>query len=450
MTIIAADWLLPISSAPIKKGAVAVENSQIIAVGAKNEVCDQFPDVQVRDFGEAAILPGFVNAHAHLELTVMRGFLDSVENNFFAWLRKLTAARLHFSAEDLFNSTLFGALEAVRAGVTCIGDIATNANLSLQALQQAGARGVSFQEVINPDINQAQMTFESLVEKTIDLRTRESSTVQIGVSPHAPYSVSPQLFKLVTNFALENALPVSIHAAESRSEKEFIEQGSGLFADFLAAREISWNAPKTSTIKYLNALGVLETSPLLAHCVNVDESDLELIAQTNTKIAHCPKSNAKFAHGVAPFAKFLTKNIKVGLGSDSVASNNTCDILEEGRFAALLGRAHDNFVSADEILRAATLGGAAALGLENEIGTLESGKQADLNVISLASPAQQPVFDVSAALVFASSARDVILTMIAGQTICENGMVKTIDEQRAHKQFKETAAKIFDRNGETK
>jgi 5-methylthioadenosine/S-adenosylhomocysteine deaminase len=259
--------------------------------------------------------------------------------------------------------------------------------------------------------------------------------------------VSPQLFKLVSQFAVDNVLPISIHAAESRAEKEFIEKGSGLFAEFLASRSIVWIAPKTSTIEYLNRLGVLETAPLLAHCVNIEPEDFELIARTNTKIAHCPKSNAKFAHGVAPFAEFLAHEIKVGLGSDSVASNNTCDILEEARFAALFQRSMNHFVSAEEVLRAATLGGAQALGLENKIGTLETGKQADLAVISLTSPQQQPVFDVYAALVFASSARNVILTMVDGQILYENNVIKTIDEQMLVNQLKETVRKISPSSG---
>ena len=128
-----------------------------------------------------------------------------------------------------------------------------------------------------------------------------------------------------------------MHAAESEAEETFMRNGSGVFAEGLKARGIEWQAPGTSTIQYLARHGVLETKPLLAHCINVDDADIELIKQSGAGIAHCPKSNAKLGHGRAPFAKFITSGVKVGLGSDSVASNNTCDILEEARFCNSAG-----------------------------------------------------------------------------------------------------------------
>ena len=167
-------------------------------------------------------------------------------------------------------------------------------------------------------------------------------------------------------------------------------------------------------------LGVLRARPLLAHCVTVSDSDMDLIARSGSSIAHCPKSNAKFGHGFAPFEAFLDKGIAVGLGSDSVASNNVCDMLEESRFAALAARNRvgtKRFITAKEMLEAATQGGAKALGLDHSIGTLEPGKQADLIAVSLTHAAQQPINDIHTALVFASNARDVVMTMVAGNVI---------------------------------
>ena len=199
------------------------------------------------------------------------------------------------------------------------------------------------------------------------------------------------------------------------------------------------------TVEYLDKLGVLETKPLLAHCVNVSDSDIETIAETGTKIAHCPKSNAKFGHGIAPFEKFLDSQIKVGFGSDSVASNNTCDILEEARFAALLARTRNDkkrFLSTKEILETATLGGAKSLGLENEIGTLEKGKQADFIILSLKNPAQMPVSDVYSAVLFSSGGRDVILTIVGGREIYRENIIKTIDEDSIKAEVKTIGAKL--------
>jgi cytosine/adenosine deaminase-related metal-dependent hydrolase len=214
-------------------------------------------------------------------------------------------------------------------------------------------------------------------------------------------------------------------------------EGCGPFAEGLRARGIEWQAPGISTIEYLNRHGILQTKPLFAHCINVDGKDLELIKLAGAGIAHCPKSNAKLGHGRAPFSDFTSQGLHVGLGSDSVASNNTCDILEEARFASLLARlpsdsadpfrgglppAHD-LISAEQSLFAATLGGARALGLSIQIGALAEGMQADITVVSLAGTHQQPVRNPAGTLVFSSSGRDVVMTMVAGKEIYRDGRV---------------------------
>jgi aminodeoxyfutalosine deaminase len=241
-----------------------------------------------------------------------------------------------------------------------------------------------------------------------------------------------------------------MHAAESQAEKSFMLDGFGRFAEGLKARGIEWQAPGISTVEYLARHGILETRPLLAHCINADAADLELIKQSGAGIAHCPKSNAKLGHGRAPFQKFLAHGINVGLGSDSVASNNTCDILEEARFATLFARLDRGSsptvrkgvhtgealadaratapVTAEDALLAATVGGARALGLENQIGALAEGMQADVTVVSLNGAHQQPVRNPADALVFSSSGRDVVLTLVAGKEIYRDGHVSAIDE----------------------
>jgi 5-methylthioadenosine/S-adenosylhomocysteine deaminase len=441
--ILCADWVLPISSAPVESGAVAVKADQIVGVGGRHEILPLFPEAKIEDFGAAAILPGFVNSHTHLELTAMRGFLDDAEHDFFSWLKKLTIARAEkMTTEDLRISATGGAIEAARAGITCLADIATQACESIEALKIIGLRGVVFQEITGPDENQAETKFARLREQVGSCREIESHTVTVGVSPHAPYSVSPKLFRLATDFALSENLPVTIHAAESFNEEEFLLRGAGFFSGFYESQRITWNAPGVSPIKYLKSIGALRTAPLLAHCVRVSDEDLEIVAETDSRIAHCPKSNAKFAHGIAPLDKFLEKSIKTGLGSDSVASNNVADILEEARFAALLSRANGNFVSAEAVLHLATLGGARALGIEKEIGSLERGKQADLIVVKLDRIPPEPVHSPVAALVFASSSRDVILTMVAGLPIFANGKIIQTDEQNWREKLKETARKL--------
>jgi cytosine/adenosine deaminase-related metal-dependent hydrolase len=445
-----ARWVLPVSSPPIADGAIAVNGQQIVSIGTHSALSAQFTGATTLDLGESAIIPGLVNAHSHLELTAMRGFLEDEAADFFAWLRKLTQARLdRMTADDLRVSASWGACEAVRAGVTCVADASDAALQSMNALSDVGLRGIVFQESFGPDPGLAQENIEKLTKKIASLRERETSLVNVGVSPHAPYTVCARQLQMISRFALDEKLPVMMHAAETEMEVSFLREGRGPFAEGLRSRGIEWHAPGVSTIQYLHDVGVLETRPLLAHCIHVDESDLETIKQTETRVAHCPKSNAKLGHGIAPFGKMIEKRIDVGLGSDSVASNNTCDLLEEARFALLLARSNSVIgndgncgLNCGDILQAATLGGAYSLGLAGKIGELKAGLQADFAVVSLDGAHQIPSYGPAETLIFASSGRDVTMTVVAGREVYRDGRVVTVDEDRLRGRMLEIARKL--------
>jgi cytosine/adenosine deaminase-related metal-dependent hydrolase len=460
-TLYCARWVLPDSSTSVADGAIAIDEEQILGVGAHTALVTQFPQATVRDFGEAVIIPGLVNAHTHLELTAMRGFLEDEGTNFLAWLKKLTSARLEcLTGDDLNISAAWGACEAVRAGVTSVADASDSSLESMSALRDVGIRGVVFQESFGPDSRLVQENLEKLKTKVTRLREHETLLVKCGVSPHAPYTVCAPQLELISGFAIDEGLPLMMHAAETSMEVSLLGEGCGPFADGLRSRGIDWQAPRVSTIQYLNDHGVLGTRPLLAHCIHVNEADIEMMKQTGTRIAHCPKSNAKLGHGRAPFSKFLDKGIAVGLGSDSVASNNTCDLLEEARFALLLARAkvdceagdvsdsndHDGqeqrHLNAAEVFQTATLGGARALGLEGQIGELREGMQADFAVVALDGAHQIPSYGPISTLIFASSGRDVRLTVVAGKEVYRDGRITTVDEDRLSARMTEIADKL--------
>jgi len=430
-TIYSARWVLPVSTSPIENGAVAIEGSRIAAVGPRSEIIERFPEFRVDDFGEAVILPGLINTHTHLELTAMRGYLENEEADFFAWLRKLTFARLErLTPDDLQVSATWGACEAVRAGITCVADASDSALMSMRALLDVGLRGVVYQESFGPDARLAAENFEKLKVKLQELRAIETRLVRAGVSPHAPYTVCGPQLEMIADLAKAENLPVMMHAAESEAEELFLREGCGVFAEGLARRSIEWKAPGISTIQYLKQFGILQTFPVLAHCIRVDDEDIETLRNNHVTVAHCPKSNAKLGHGRAPLGKFLEAGVIVGLGSDSVASNNTCDILEEARFATLLARAGGSDISAEDALKAATLG-----------GELTEGAQADLAVVSLRGVHQMPNYDPVTTLIFSSSGRDVVLTVIAGREVYRDGRVTTIDEDRLRARIGEILAK---------
>jgi 5-methylthioadenosine/S-adenosylhomocysteine deaminase len=285
-----------------------------------------------------------------------------------------------------------------------------------------------------------QENFAKLKEKVEQLREFESELVRVGVSPHAPYTVCRAQLQLIADYAIAEKLPLMMHAAESAAEESFLRDGTGLFAEGLARRGIEWTPPGVSTIQYLKLAGILETQPLLAHCIRVDDEDIETLKQTNSRVAHCPKSNAKLGHGRAPFAKFIEAGVTVGFGSDSVASNNTCDIIEEARFALLF--AQNSSLRASHALAAATTGGAQCLGLETGIGVLREGAQADLLAVGLDGAQQIPVYDPVTALVFSSSGRDVLLTTIAGREVYRDRRVLGVDEERLKARMNEIAKKL--------
>lgn len=429
MKIICAKYILPISSDVISDGAIAIEAGKIVAVGSKDAIVSKFPTAEVEDHGDAVVMPGFVNAHSHLELTAMRGMLEEHDHDFPNWLLGVAKARVDkFSEDELAEFAVSGATEGARAGVTTFGDIGWMGGIGLQALRRVGLRGIVFQEPsFSPDERNAQEHFVEL-EKTInELSKSTTSKVRVGISPHTPYTVSGQLFKRIAEYSIAEGHPVSIHLAESAEENRMMMTGESFFKGFLDREGLTWNAPGTSATAFLRETGILKVRPLFAHCVHLSDDDVAMLSDSGSRIAHCPKSNAKFGHGIAPIEKYLEAGIDVGIGSDSVASNNSIDLLEESRFALLFSRTLRNasgvrefqreFLSPAKILEMATLGGARALGMEDVIGSLETGKFADLCVISLSHIYQQPIHDVFNTLVFSSTGRDVVATYVEGEKV---------------------------------
>ena len=434
--IYCARWVVPVTSAPVVDGAVAVEGTRVAGVGSRAELVGRFPSAAVEDFGEAVILPGFVNCHSHLELTAMRGFLEPEEGDFFAWLRRVTVSRgEQMGAEDLYASAAWGAVEAARAGVTCLGDASSAGATTMRAMRDAGLRGVVFQEAFGPDAREAAAQFDAARAKIDALRGGETPLVALGLSPHAPYSVAPPLLERLARYALDERLPLMMHAAESEAEQALMLEGGGIFAAAYALRGFSFDSPRTTTVRHLADSGILEARPLLAHCVRVDGGDIGLLKEFGAGVAHCPKSNAKLGHGRAPLAALFEAGVSVGLGSDSVASNNLCDPLEESRFALLASRAARETVGggrmpdANDALRLATHGGASAMNMQGLTGSLREGLEADLVAVRLDAAHQAPTYDPAASLVFSSSGRDVLLTVVAGREVFRDGRVTTLDEE---------------------
>lgn len=435
-----ARWVVPVTAPPIRDGAVLIAGGRIEAVGPAATV--PVPDDALAvDLAEAAILPGLINAHAHPDLTLLRGRLEDLD--FPDWIAALLEIRgaAGLTDADFCASARWGCIEMLRAGVTTVA--ATEDSIgAFTALLESGMRGVVYREVFGPEPAHADASLAQLRERVEAMRAHETDLVRVGVSPHSPISVSDALFTAVAGFARNERLPVAVHAAESAAERDLVGRGTGIFAERLARRRIPTPARARSTIELLSRTGILDNEPLLIHCVTVNAPDIERIADSGAAVAHCPVANARLGHGVAPVAALRDAGITVALGTDSVASNNRVDLLEESRAAQLFQRATTGnpfVLPAAEVLRMATVDGARALGLEDRVGELRAGLEADLCAIRLDRPHHRPIHDPVGAIVHSARASDVIFTVVRGRVLQREGEVLTLDTE-AVRQAVESAA----------
>lgn len=415
-----ARWVLPITQPPIENGTVVETDGVITYVGPRFGA----PAGDDYNLGEAVLLPGLVNTHTHLELTAMRGFLEDL--CFSDWIEKLRQSRNEImDGAALLDSARLGIVEGVEAGITTFADTCSS-GVVMQAMREAGVRGFMYQEVFGPDPAQADVAMRELESRIEELTVDQTELVKLGVSPHAPYTVSDPLYDAAARFANSRRLPLAMHIAESEPEFELVARGTGDFAERWKRRGIAVSPRSRSPIALLEERGTLERGPLLIHCVRVDAADIEIIARRKCSVAHCPASNAKFGHGIAPLLPLIAAGIRVGLGSDSVASNNRMDILDEARLAVLVHRAatgrHDAF-GAHEALQLATIGGARALGIDSLVGSLETGKDADLAAFRIDIARTIPAGDPYSAAVFALPGRSAELVAVKGRLLVDRGRV---------------------------
>ena len=414
-----ASWVVPIEGKPIADGAVLVGgDGRILAVGANSEIPEP-SGVPSQHFADAALVPGLVNAHTHLELTG----LDDPGNpaDFPAWIRRIRQLKEARSPEEYQRAAREGLTQCWRAGVTTIADTGDSGAV-IEALAELGGRGVAYQEVFGPHPDQTASSLAQL-ERALDrLSQFTSDRVRLGVSPHAPYTVSGPLYRAVAALADRDDLPIAVHLAESRAETELIASGTGPFADAWRGRGIPLPSdvqhldrpfPVRTPVRWLHEHGVLGPATLCIHVVQADPGDIAVLARSDAAVAHCPLSNAAHRHGEAPLRELLAAGIRVGVGTDSAASIGALDLMAEARVARALGG-----LEAAAALRLITIEAALAIGL-TDIGLIAPGAWGDLAILrfSGSAPGSGASPEAVAEAVLATPPGDVVVTWIAGREV---------------------------------
>jgi cytosine/adenosine deaminase-related metal-dependent hydrolase len=402
---LAAGWVLPIDRPPIRDGAVLMGPDGCIVDVGSDAAVPRPEDVPERRFPDAAIVPGLVNVHTHLELTDFAGQVE--DPDFTAWIRRLRQVKDRCGVEQYLAAARRGLADCWAGGVTTIADTGDR-GVVIQALAECGGSGIAYQEVFGPHPEQARESLDGLRLGVTELRRFESARVRLGVSPHAPYTVSGPLYRSVAEFARSEGLPLAVHLAESRAETQLLGAAAGPFAEAWKERGIPLPAlPGRSPVAWLAEHGVLGEQTLCIHVVQVDDDDVARLAAAGAAVAHCPRSNRRHGHGDAPLSRFLDAGLRVGLGTDSVVSVGQLDLLAEARAARTLGG-----LSADRALALVTLDGARALGLDGELGSLAPGKWGDVVIVRLRGDEGSPAEGL-----LTSAAEDVVATYLGGRQV---------------------------------
>jgi len=381
--ILSARLLLPISDPPILDGGLFIRDGAICAVGKASELIREFPTEPHDDLGSAVILPGLVNAHTHLELTGLHGRLP-LGKSFTEWVTALLDLRSELDDEFFTASAHMGATTLLRSGVTCVADITTSGR-SVAPLMASGLRGIIFQEILGPHPEQAMERLDAAEQaiQSLQLQT-DGSLLSVGLSPHASYSLSEPLLLRCAELLRRRNLPATIHLAESPEEVAYIGLGLGPIASELLPA-VGRHSPShrvcgESPVAFLDRAGLLSEQLLAVHGVHVGGADRALLKQRGVALAMCPRSNDYLNVGTAPLTRYLASGLRVGLGTDSLASNETLSLWDEMQFAH---RLYGGVVKAQQLVTMATLGGATALGMAGAIGSLTPGKRADLTALAI-------------------------------------------------------------------
>src|SRR5437660_1329787 len=397
-------------------GAVAVTGDTIIAVGPRTEIEARYTASQKIDARNKLVLPGFINGHTHVPMTLFRGIHDDVTLNDWLYKYIFPAEAKNVTEEFVRWGTRLAAAEQIRAGVTTFADMYYFEDAVAEETKAAGMRGVlgeTFIDIPAPD-NQIEAAMLEYTEKFLT-KWQGDPLIHAAPAPHSIYTCSQKTLQDASALARKYHAPILIHVAEMKKERDDSEKQNGM-----------------SPVQYLDKVGVLGPDVLAAHCIFVDANDQKTLAERHVGCVHNPSSNMMLASGVAPVPEMRAEGVAVGLGTDGPAgSNNDLDLMEEMDLAAKLvkiTKMNPLALNAKAVVEMATIDGAKALHMEKEIGSLEAGKKADIVLISLDEPNAVPMYDIYAQLAYALKGSDVETVVIGGRVVMRDRKVLTVNE----------------------
>jgi len=394
----------------ILTGDIGINGKKIAFVGNNPSF---MPDEAIDMHGMLA-LPSFVNAHTHLAMEYMRNYKDDSEN-LQAWLGEIFPIEDKLKEEDIYASSLLGAAELIKTGCTTFADMYFMAGETVKAAKVAGIRGVIGQTFFG-DVADSRKRVETQLPRILEAIDGDEA-FRADLAPHAVYTVTEDSLKFVSSYAKKHGYKIHMHLSETEKEVNDCLKEHGM-------------AP----VEYVKGTGMLESECYFAHCVHLNDDEAKTLKDSNASIVHNPSSNCKLASGIAPIAKYREMGVNVALGSDGASSNNNLSIIKEMTLASMLSSVSTKKPSAlkpYEIVRMATINGAKALRLDDRIGTLEKGKDADLVIIDTNKANMAPLNGIYSAIVFTLSERNIHTVYSRGRKLLDNGKLTTIDEEKA-------------------
>ena len=424
--IVTGGIVITMAGPNIDDGAVAIDKGDIVAVGKSADIAKRFTSDDTIHARGSAILPGFVNAHTHVPMTLFRGIAD--DRDLMDWLQHFIfpAEAKNVDRDFVRWGTRLAAAEMIASGTTTFTDMYYFESDIAAEAKKAGLRAVVGETMIDFPVADNKTWDEAIAYvRTFVAKWRGDRLITAALAPHAPYTVSRAHLEQVRALATELHAPILIHIAETKGE----------------AAQIKDNTSGLSAAGYLDSIGFLGHDVIAAHGIWLTPDDIATFAKKRVGVAHCPESNMMLASGVAHVVDMRNAGVSVGLGTDGPAgSNNNLDMVEEAASAARLQKitlGDPKALSARDVLEMATVGGAKVLGMEDRIGTLEAGKRADVIVIDLQQPKTQPVYAVESAIVYAASGNSVVTTICDGKVLMRNRKVLTVDVAAAVAKAKE-------------